>query len=297
MFGQSLIVFREALEAALLISIILAYLTRSGKEQFRSSVWYGVGGALALSLVIGIGIWQFYGGLSDASMKLFEAIASFIAVIVLTSMVIWMAKKAGSIRDDVGTRIGSAVRRESRLGVAAVAFILVFREGFETILFLIPFATDDPGGTLLGTGMGLIAALAISFAIFRIGIRLDLRRFFSATSIMLILLAGGLAGYGVHELIEYWESVGHDPGWLGSYAFNLGISEDNPFHHKGGIGSVFAVLFGYSVKMEWARIIVHGVYLATVLPMTLRIYRRDEPVKDRTTSPHPLPVHGKDNKC
>ena len=112
MFGQSLIVFREALEAALLISIILAYLNKSGKEQFSSSVWYGVGSALTLSLVIGLVIWEFYGGLSDASMKLFEAIASFIAVAVLTSMVIWMASKAKMLKGEITTKIGSAVERE-----------------------------------------------------------------------------------------------------------------------------------------------------------------------------------------
>ncbi len=88
------------------------------------------------------------------------------------------------------------------------------------------------------------------------------------------MLAGGLAGYGTHELLEYYENSGANTGWFGEVAFNLNIPSDNPFHHKGLIGSIFAVMFGYTTSAEWARIIVHLSYLAVMLPIIFFIYKK-----------------------
>ncbi len=122
----------------------------------------------------------------------------------------------------------------------------------------------------------MASALVIAYAIFRLGVRIDLRRFFYLSSILLVLLAAGLAGYGVHELLEYGEAVGASTGWAGEYAYQVDVPSDSPWHHKGTVGSVFAVMFGYSVKMEWARVIVHLAYLAVFLPLVVIAYRRPE---------------------
>ncbi|MFQ6074089.1 MAG: FTR1 family protein, partial [Candidatus Bathyarchaeia archaeon] len=89
-----------------------------------------------------------------------------------------------------------------------------------------------------------------------------------------ILLAGGLAGYGVHELMEYYEKTGVEAGWLGEHAYILDVPEENPLHHKGIIGSIPAVMFGYTTNAEWARVIVHLSYLAIALPLVIWIYRK-----------------------
>jgi high-affinity iron transporter len=100
--------------------------------------------------------------------------------------------------------------------------------------------------------------------------KISLRRFFYFTSILLVLLAAGLIGYGIHELIEY---TGPEAwGWLGQSAYNLNIPEGNLFHHKGAVGSIFAVMFGYTVRAEWARGIIHVIYLAVVMPLVIWIY-------------------------
>ncbi|MGQ9780902.1 MAG: FTR1 family protein [Nitrososphaeria archaeon] len=91
---------------------------------------------------------------------------------------------------------------------------------------------------------------------------------------MLILLAGGLAGYGTHELLEYYEENGFKVGWLSKPAYALAVPVDSPFHHKGVIGSIFAVMFGYTVSAEWARIIVHISYLTIALPLVVWVYRK-----------------------
>jgi high-affinity iron transporter len=103
---------------------------------------------------------------------------------------------------------------------------------------------------------------------------LNLRRFFYYTSILLTLLAAGLAGYGTHELLEYSESIGLELGWVAEPAYALSISSDSAFHHKGAIGSILAVLFGYTVKAEWLRVIAHLTYLVIVLPLLIRTYSK-----------------------
>ncbi len=276
MLGQYLIAFREVLEAALIISIVIAYMTLTNKQHLAKYIWWGVALAVAASILAGLVVATFYGGLPEATMKLFEGVAALIAVAVLTSMIIWMAMKGSRLEEDIQRRTTEVVERGAVTGLVAFAFIMVFREGFETVLFLTPFATSDPTGTAYGLLLGIASALVISFAIFKLGMRINLKSFFYLSSILLVLLAAGLAGYGVHELLEYQEEIGAQVGWAGEYAYQLDIPKDNPLHHKGTVGSVFAVMFGYSVKMEWARVLVHVAYLAIFLPLVIIAYRRPD---------------------
>jgi high-affinity iron transporter len=260
-----LITFREAFEAILIVSIILIYLGRTGRARFERYIWIGIIIAVVLSLIIGAIVWVLYKDLSETTLKLFEGIAALVAVVVLTSMILWMAIKSGSIKEEIRTKVEGVVEKGTVIGFIGLAFVVVFREGFETVLFLTPFSASDPGGTALGIVLGIISALVLSFLIFMTGKKIEIRKFFYFTSILLILLAAGLLGYAVHELIEYNEALGQDVGWFGSTA-----------HHKNAVGSIFAVMFGYSVKMEWGRIIAHMAFLVTFLPLTLLIYINPE---------------------
>ena len=274
--AQYLLTFREVLEAALLTAIILAFLEKTGRERLVRYAWFGVYGATAASFGLGAVIWFAYGTLSDASKVLFEGIAALIAVAVLTSMIYWMAMKGRTIKREVESRVEVAVTQGAMLGLASLTFVLVFREGLETVLFLTPFLVADTSATLLGAALGLGAGLGLAFGIFRVGLKLDLRKFFYFTSVLLILLAGGLLGYGAHELIEYAEIQGTDLGWFGQTAYALPIAADSVFHHKGAIGSIFAVMFGYTVNPEWGRVVLHVVYLAITLPLIIVVYRRPD---------------------
>lgn len=272
MLGQYLIVFREVLEAALIISIVLAYLGRAGRGLLSQYVWYGVFSATVASVVLGTAIWLAYGLLAKSIQAFFEGAAALVAVAVLSSMIFWMATKGGELKADVERRVEAITTRGATLGLVSFAFIAVFREGLETVLFLTPFLVTDTLPTVAGLFLGTLTSLALAYGIFAVGMRINIRRFFYFTSILLVLLAGGLAGYGVHELIEY---TGSSPwGWIGQPAYNLNVPSDNPIHHKGVVGSIFAVMFGYTVKAEWARVIVHLSYLAVVLPLVIWVYNR-----------------------
>jgi high-affinity iron transporter len=273
MIGQTLITFREVLEAALITAIILAYLARTGRVRFSRYVWYGVYSAVAASLILGAIVWFAYGTLPGATKALFEAVAAFTAVVVLTSMIFWMATKGKELKKEIERRVKVIVTRGAILALVSFSFIIVFREGLETVLFLTPMLVTDAAGTIAGVIVGTLAALALSYAIFAVGKKISIRKFFYFTSVLLIFLAGGLIGYGVHEIIEYNEDTGGpDLGWFDDQAYNLGITSDNPFHHKGVIGSVFAVMFGYSANLEWGRVIFHLAYLAVVLPLVIKVY-------------------------
>lgn len=274
MIGQYLITFREVLEAALITSIVLAYLVRSGRSKLSRYVWYGVFFAVAASVVLGTIINAAYGGLPEALKPLFEGTAAFVAVAVLSFMIYWMATKGKELKAEVERRVESIATRGAAFGLFSFAFVAVFREGLETVLFLTPFLVDDAFGTVAGLLLGVVTAVVLAYAIFFAGMRISLRRFFYFTSILLVLLAAGLIGYGIHELIEYTGPAAW--GWLGQSAYSLNIPEGSLFHHKGAVGAIFAVMFGYTVRAEWARVIVHISYLAVVLPLVIWMYRKKQ---------------------
>jgi len=274
MLGQYLITFREALEAALITAIILSYLNRTGRRPLARYVWYGVYLAIAASLGLGVFISFIYGTIAKSFQLLFEAATAFLAVAVLSSMIYWMAVKGRYIKKEMEQRVEAVTTKGSIIGLVSIAFIVAFREGLETVLFIMPFSLNEPVATFAGVVSGVTSALILSYGIFMAGMKINLQRFFYFTSLLLILLAGGLAGYGTHELIEYYEQIGFNIGWLGEPAYVLDIPVENILHHKNVIGSILAVMFGYSVSAEWARVIIHLCYLAIALPSTIWIYRK-----------------------
>ncbi len=276
MLGQFLLAFREALEASLIMAIIFAYLARTKRNPLTRYAWYGVYLAVAASLVLGASVWLIYGSLVGPTKALFEGVAALIAVFVLSTMIYWMATKGKEIKTGVEKRLETIVTQGATLALTSFSFIVVFREGLETVLFLTPYLVTDAVGTLIGAFLGIVASLFLAYAMFVVGMKINIRKFFYFTSILLVLLAGGLAGYGVHELVEYSGKVGIGLGWLGEPAYALDIPTNSLFHHKGAVGAIFAVMFGYTVSAEWARVIVHLAYLAIALPLVIWVYRKDK---------------------
>lgn len=274
MFGQFLVTFREVLEAALVLAIMFSYFKRTGRGPFSRYVWYGVFLAVSASAGSGGAVWFVYGVVPDVSKTLFEAVAAFLAVAALSSMIVWMAFRGKYLRAEMERRVEAVTARGTVFGLVTVAFIVVFREGLETVLFLTPFLVTDAVATLTGIVLGVVGAAILAYAFFMVGAKINLHNFFYFTSILLILFAGGLAGHGVHELVEHYGQIGVNLGWLSQPAYSLNVPEGSLLHDKGLVGSVLAVMFGYAVSAEWLRVIVHLAYLAVALPLVVWIYRR-----------------------
>jgi high-affinity iron transporter len=272
-----LITFREALEAALIVAIMVTYLKKVGKGELARYAYLGSLAAVVISLVLGVGIQMVYGGMNKVTAELFEGVASLTAVVVLTYMIFWMTKHSKSIRGELEEKLDIAVSRGELYSIASLAFVAVFREGLETVLFLTTTFVQDAAGTILGVIAGTAIVLVLAVLLMKGTYQLDIKKFFGYTSIILIVFSAGLAGYGVHELIEAGENMGYDFGVMGQkpYDLNPPVNPDGTYpmlHEKGGVGSILKALVGYDGNPEWLRIIVYLGYWAIIGTYVFRAY-------------------------
>jgi len=204
MLSSLLITLREGLEAALIVGIILAYLARTNNRRGFKHVWLGTGLAVLVSLIAGIVIYFSAGELEGRAEVIFEGIAMLVAAGVLTWMILWMRKQAINIKGHLEAQIKSALQRGSGVGLLTLAFVAVVREGIETVLFLfgVTRVAESLALSVVGGLIGLAAAILIGYTMYKGTSRLNLRTFFKATSLLLILFAAGLLAHGMHELHE-----------------------------------------------------------------------------------------------
>jgi high-affinity iron transporter len=201
--GSFVIVLREGFEATLLIGLILGVLNRTGNREHIRSVWTGVAAALATSVVIGAILFAAVGELEGNAEALYEGTAMLLAAAVVTWMVFWMRKQARTLGGHLRSQVTSAVIAGGGLALASVAFIGVAREGLESALFLFAAVSDDGiVATVVGGSLGAVAAVTLGWLFYRGTLRLDLRRFFMVTGVLVIGFAAYLIAGGMHELGE-----------------------------------------------------------------------------------------------
>lgn len=201
--GAGVVVLREGFEASLVVGIVLAFLERTGRRDGFNTVWAGVAAAVAISIAAGVVLFTIGAELEGTAGAVFEGSAAILAAALLTWMIFWMRRQARSIRKEIEGRVSSALAQGSALGLAAIAFVGVLREGVETALFL--FSTTEessPVISLVGGVVGLGIAIVLGYAFYRGSSRLNLRLFFQATSALLLLFAGWLLTKGLEELAE-----------------------------------------------------------------------------------------------
>ena len=188
---------REGVEAALIVSIILAYLARTGNSRHFGRIWGGTLAALALSLGVGIALFLTIGKLTTPAEQIFEASTMLLAAVVVTWMLFWMRRTAANIRGELQAGIDRALTDGSVWALSVMAFTAVIREGIETALFLLAQVTAasqaDAGAlsTMAGAVIGLSAAGLIGYGFYRGARLINLRTFFTWTGIGLVFIAAG----------------------------------------------------------------------------------------------------------
>jgi len=267
-----LIGLREGLEAALVVGILIAYVIKINRTDVLPRIWTGVGIAVAISL--GTGAILTFGayGLSFEAQELIGGGLSIIATAFVTWMIFWMLRAARGLskdlRHDVDTHLAGA-----GWGLVLVAFLAVGREGIETALFIWA-AVRASGSTVLplaGAGLGILVAVILGYLIYRGVVRINLSRFFTYTGIFLIVVAGGVLAYGVHDLQE----AGVLPG-LNSLAFDVSAA----IPPGSWYGTLLKGVFNFSPATTWLEAITWLAYVGTVLTVFILSVRRHAAASD-----------------
>ena len=257
-----LITLREGLEVSLVLAILISYLVKTGRRHDMGAVWRGAGAAALMCLLVGLIIHAAVGGLHGTVEQIVEGTIAVAAAAVLTWMIFWMRTNARSLGAELRGKVDAATTVGA---LATVAFVATVREGLETALFLLSAETGSSSGAQVVVGglFGLGVSAVLGWIIYRGGNRLNLRRFFQVTGVLLILFAAGLVGKAVHEFreaLDFHAGGLIDPVWT----VRSGLWAEGTFYDfmKG--------FFGWHSETEWIRLIAYVAYLVPVLWLFLR---------------------------
>lgn len=261
MFANYLIGLREGLEAALVVSILIAYLVKVGRRDRFSVVAGGV--ALAIAVSIAFGALLTYTSttlLSDfRSQEIFGGTMSLLAVVFVTWMIFWMRRAARGMRAELDGKLSSALELGA-VAVALTAFFAVAREGLETALFFwsavqAAGSTTDP---VIGFALGIATAVVLAWLLYQRSVKLNLARFFTWTGAGLIVVAAGVLAYAVHDLQE-----GGVIGGLNNLAFDV----NDQIPATSWYGTLLKGIFNFSSLTTWAQAIAWCAYIVPVMAL------------------------------
>lgn len=276
--GVAIVALRESLEALLVCGILAGIVAKLGHPEARRPIVVGGLLGVLVSIVVGVLAYDLAGGLSGRFGPAFEAVASLVAVAILTYMIVWMYRHTQHTIGSLHAKAKDAVLSGRSSVLLGLAFVVVVREGLETVIFVAAQAAETTATqVVVGLAVGIAVAVVLMLLIFKGIVQLSVERFFAVTGVLLILIAGGLLGYAAHEAEE--------AGWLPETGQVFDASATLP--HKCGdevtpncvAGGLLYGLIGYRATPAWLDI---GVWVAYVVGMTLWYLR---PSLARRTSP------------
>ncbi|HLC18849.1 MAG TPA: FTR1 family protein [Thermodesulfobacteriota bacterium] len=262
MFASFIITFREVLEAALVVVIVLAYLKRTGQTRYYKNVWTGISTGVLLSILLAFFFNMVYGGLAGRTEEIFEGATMLVAAGLLTWMILWMAMQkniAGKLETEIDRRIGEG----HALGISALVATAVLREGVEMVIFM-QAARFAGSADLLGAVSGAALATSLGYLLFMGSRRIRVKTFFQVTSIILVLFAAGLVSHGIHE----FEEAGILPSIVKPlYDITWFLSKEGP------LGGILNALFGYTGRPSLMEMSGYTAYLLLILVFLSQIRR------------------------
>ena len=266
MIPTFVIFLREGVEASMIVAILLAYLDKIGQRRHFREIFIGVGAALLLALVGGVTIYlciDSYNG--SRTQTIFETATYLLGALVLTYMTFWMQRHSRLMTSELQQKSDAAIEGSSRFGIAAVAFTTVCRESLETMVFTlaIVFASSTQGPTpvntrwlLFGALAGLVVALGLAFGMYKVGLKVNLKRFFQVLGLILMFFAAGLLVDAVQNMQGLgWLPFGQQVMWSSKSV----VAESSSF------GDALHSLIGYADQPTVLQAIVWIAYLAICL--------------------------------
>jgi len=200
--SEFIIVFREVLEASLVVGIIYLLLEKSNLKDHFKKLWLGVGAAIAASIAVGYLVILAKNSLDNNSTQaLFEGIFLYLTAVLIWYVIFWLSKNVSDKKELESSTLNAITI--SSWGVFFVVFFAILREGFETAIFLISSLSITGTFSYIGFFIGAILAILIGYLIVIQGRKVDIRNIFKYSTLLLVFLASGMIAYGTHEVEEY----------------------------------------------------------------------------------------------
>ena len=272
MIPSFIITFREVLEAALVVGIVLSYLVRTKQTQYNNIVYLGVASGIVASIIGAVIFSTLAGGFTGRAEKIFEGITMLVGAFLLTTMILWMMKQK-HVAQELEHRVATELTKRHKFGLCLLVFVAILREGIETIIFLNAASFVAANNSIFAALAGIVAAILLGYAIFLGSMKINIKKFFNITSIILIFFAAGLVAHGMHELQEakiITTVIEH------VWDINPPINPDGSYpilHEKGYMGSILQSLFGYNGNPSLIEVLSYIVYLAFVVVLWKRVER------------------------
>jgi high-affinity iron transporter len=274
-----LIGLREGLEAALVVGILIAYVTRLGRRDVLPRLWAGIGLAIALALAIGATLTFGSYTLTFEGQEILGGTLSLLTVAMVTWMIFWMQRTARTLKRSLEGGLDRALAAGSLWALVAIGFVSVAREGVETTLLLWSMVQSfgDAPAALAGALLGLAAAVVLGWLLARGMLRLDLRRFFTWTGAFLIIVAAGVLAYAIHDLQEagvlpgpFTDAAPIDPvtgavavGWA-AFPFGWAFDVTGAIPPGSALATVLQATVGFMPRMSWLQVVAWVLYVAIV---------------------------------
>lgn len=276
MLANYLIGLREGLEASLVVGILVAYLVKSGRRDRLPALWSGIALAVAVSLALGAVLQFTSATMSFEAQERFGGFASLVAVGFVTWMVFWMRRTARFLKSELHDRLDTALALGS-LALALTGLVAVGREGLETALFLWSAiqSTQQAAVSTTSAFAGLLGSVGLGYAFYRGSLSLNLKKFFTCTGALLVVVAAGVFSYGIHDLQE----AGTLPG-LTTLAFD--VSSTIP--PSSWYGTLLKGIFNFQPATTVLQALGYVLYLVPVLVLFLRPSRASAPAPARSAS-------------
>ncbi len=285
--SEFLIMFREVLEGVLVVGILYTFIVKTGKLHLKKSITNGIVASFIATTIFAVIFQITYGGFEGKQAALFEGTTMLIAAFLLSTMIIWMGRNknvAASLEKEASDIIDQD--KNVSLGLFALTFFAIFREGVEVVLFMYAILIQSDGLSIGGSILGSLVALMIGYSIFIQGKKVPLKKFFNVTSILLIFVCAGLVAYGVHEFeeafytkdemkkMEIWNI--NDSGPVFGFNIDDNGSPKPLFSDKGAVGQLFKGFFGYNGNPTTTEILS---WLFTLILVSFMWRKAGQPVK------------------
>ena len=277
MIATFVLFLREGLEASLIVSILFAVIRQLGQTRQARAIWAGVGLATLGSLLGGVAVYvTVHNYVGSTFQTIFETVTYLLAVVLLTTMTFWMQRHSRSLKKEITVKAGAA---GSGFALGLLAFTTVGREGVETTFFTLAFAFQTNGWLLLlGALLGLVAAVALCFLVYRLGYRLDYRIFFRVMGLLLLVFAAGLLGDAIQNMQALgWLPFATTPLWNTAHI----LSEEST------IGDILHTFLGYAQAPTVLQSLLYATYLlvvSTVFAWMTRKPGKPAPAHQTTTT-------------